>query len=719
MTLMPSTDDLIAAKKAQPGYGFQDFPDNDYFAAASSDDIAVELQAKVDEYYNYIVSSNLVELWRRSYRAYYGMRQNVGSSGWGVFEVGSLVASGDQGEMVRVKVNHFANLITHQLSAVTGSRPALECRAVNSDAQSLVAAQLGDGIVEYFMRERKIERNYFLAVETACVMAEGYVVLGWDATAGNQYGKGPNGAVLYDGDLVAKNFTPFQIIKDVAKNSDDEQSWYITHSKKNKFDLMTKYPSMANEIDKITCDSATSTDRSFADPSKIIAATSFGTAESDDVPYMEFYHKKTDSMPQGRYTVFCNGDCLLFDGPLPFRDVPVYRVAPKNIIGTSFGWTTAFDILALQELVDKLYTVVSSNVLGSGVQNFWSPPNNNINVSQLGGNRSLIESMVRPEVLQLLSTPAEVYNFIEKVESVMETLAGISAINRGDIPTNDMSGSAMALLASQAVTFSSQLQASTNQLLESIGTGMIQILTDFAATPRMAIIAGKQNRPMMKMFTGQNLEPINNVVCDAASAVSKTTSGKISIADNLLKAGMLKSPQEYLTLIETGNMEPLTRGPVMENFLIQQENESLLSGEAVTALRVDEHAQHIEEHKTLLSSPSSRKDGKLVANVLDHIAEHEKYAQWMQQNDPAYLAATQQPPLPFPTPPAPPSAAPAPPSAPMPNGAPAGIGGTMNTGNPIVEKAAAIKGPRMPSLPKGADPQSVASYQQLQQQQGQ
>lgn len=705
------TDAIIAQKKAQIVRPVDTM--STYFAAVPSEEIAKELQAKVDEYYNYIVSANLVELWRRSYRAYYGMRQNIGASGWGVFDVGDIKAAGDQGEITRIKVNHFANLITHQLSMVIGQRPALECRARNSDAQSLVSSLLGDGVVEYFMRERKIERNYFTAVETACITSEGYIVLGWNPKAGKEYGRGPNGSILYDGDLEAKNFTPFDVIKDVNKNSDDEQLWYITHSKINRYDLMARYPQLAPQLDQVSSDSTSMNYRTFADPSKIIAATSFGTQDNDDIPLMEFRHKKTDAVPQGRYTIFVNGDIKLFDGPLPFRDVGIYRVAPRNIIGTPFGWTPAFDILALQELLDKLYTIVSSNVLGSGVQNFWSPPNNNVQVSQLGGNRSLIESMVKPEVLQLLSTPAEVYNYINKIESVMETLMGISAINRGDLPTNDLSGSAMAFMASQAINFNSQLGASANGLLESLGTGMVQILTDFAATPRIAVISGKQNRPMMKTYSGKDLEPINNVVCDATSALSKTTAGKISIADNLLKANMVKTPEEYLTLIKTGNMEPMTRGPIMENFLIQQENEWLLEGKMVTALRIDAHAQHIEEHKTILGSPSAREDATLVKNTLDHIRQHEIEAQWLQQNDPAFLAATKQPPLPFPAPPQ----APQPPQpqapGPMSTGAIPGVGATMNPTSPIAQKAGEVRGPNLPNLPKGSDPRTQANYEQL------
>lgn len=688
-----------------------------YFAAAPTDEIAQELQAKVDLYYTYIGSANLAELWRRSYRAYYGMRQNSGANGWGIFDSGGLVASGDQGEIVRCKVNQFANLVTHQLSTATSNRPAVQCRAVNADAKSLVSARLGNGVLEYFLRERKIEINYSIAIETALVLSEGYIALGWDATKGKEYGRGPHGGVIYDGDLVATNFTPFQVIKDVTKNSEQEQSWVITHSKRNKYDLVSKYAkdnsNLQNQILSCSSDETTANYRSFADPSKIIAATSFGVQDSDDIPYMEFYHKKTDAMPEGRYSIFINGDILLFDGPLPFREVPVYRVAPKNIIGTPFGWTVAFDILALQELLDKLYTVVSSNVLGSGVQNFWLPPGSGVTTSQLGGNRALIESIVKPEVLDLLRTAPEVYAYINKVEQVMQTLAGVSAVSRGDLPSKDLSGSAMAFLASQAVTFSSGLQQSANQLLENVSTGCINILKDYASTPRIATIAGKQNVPQMLTYMGKDLEPINNVVCDATSAVSKTTAGKIAIADNLLKAGMVETPQEYITLVETGQMEPMTRNSIMENELIQQENQWLLEMKAPRALRTDRHDQHIQEHTTILSSPESRMNAELVMAVDAHIREHEQLKLQMQMQDPMFLASTQQAPSPFPQ-----QATPQPQQPQANVGNVAGIAATVNPQSAVAQKAETVRAPRLPSLPKGSDPQTQENYEQLKQAQG-
>jgi hypothetical protein len=94
--MLMDTDAVIAERKAAAGTQ-QDAPASHYWAACASEEIAQELQAKVDEYHAYIVSSNLAELWRKSYRAYYGMRQSTGTSGWGVFEAGQIICLGRPG----------------------------------------------------------------------------------------------------------------------------------------------------------------------------------------------------------------------------------------------------------------------------------------------------------------------------------------------------------------------------------------------------------------------------------------------------------------------------------------------------------------------------------------------------------------------------------------------------------------------------------------------
>ena len=68
-------------------------------------------------------------------------------------------------------------------------------------------------------------------------------------------------------------------------------------------------------------------------------------SDSDLIAQYTLYHKKTPMVPQGRILVFCDKECVLLDSPLPYKDIPIYRIAPSEHKGTSFGYTIGFDCL--------------------------------------------------------------------------------------------------------------------------------------------------------------------------------------------------------------------------------------------------------------------------------------------------------------------------------------------------------------------------------------
>ena len=665
----------------------------EYFAAASSEEIGSALQAKIDIYYAYLTGAALVDLWRKSFYAYYGMIPQSAMTGFGMFAIGTIVAGGSEGELAKVKINHLRNLITHQLTMTTGNRPALECRARNSDSKSLAQATLGDGIVDYYMREKSLEQHLKDAVELALVFGEGFVRLDWNENGGSAYAVGPDGGQQQQGDVYYRTYNPFDIIRDTTRVNAIDQDWFITHDVSNRFDEAAKYPHVEDELLNVSTDITSA--RRFIDPTKVIPSAGIGTRETDLIDVYTFMHKPTRALPAGRLTKIAQGGLVLFDGPFPFRAMPLHRISGADIIGSTFGWTLTFDILGIQELIDKLYSVVATNQLASGIQNFWQPPGNQLSKTQIAGGLNLLESVVKPEVLELCQTPAEIFNFITKLESVCETLSGVSAVNRGATPDNLKSGSALAFVAAQTVAFNSGLQGSYARLLENVGSSLVDILKDYAKIPQVAVIAGEFNRPLLKEFVGSDLEPISRVVVDAVSPMSKTTAGKIQIAQDLLGSGLIRNAREYLTVVNTGTLDPLTEGEMSEIILARAENEDLRSGKQVKALFFDDHKFHFLEHRAILGS-GARDDPMLVQNVGSHIQEHLSMYGQLQANNPMVLAMMGEPPMPQPQPP----------------GGP--VQKQLNATPQAQQQAAEIKKPRMPTMPQGADQASSEAYQQMQ-----
>ena len=650
-----------------------------YFASKPMAEIGADLEKLVEEYYSDLETSGLFSLLRKSYRAYYGIDSDYAS----LFDFKSIRPTGEQGELSKININHYRNLITHLLVMATAQRPAMEARATNTDYKSMSQTILAQGILEYYLREKRLERYLKEAVEQSLVFGEGFLSLRWDAHKGEQFGVDPEtGAVRYDGDIVYKVHSPLDVIRDKLR-AWDEQQWIVLRTYVNRFDLIAKYPEYAQKLGEL------------GGREELMSSYARAVTEDDkvnqDVAVYEFYHLKSEALPNGRHVLFCSSDVVLFDGPLPYRDLPVYRVASSDLLGSAFGYSHTFDLLPIQEAVNSLHSTALTNNASFGVQNIVIPKGADISVQNLAGGLNLIEEdaklgQIRP--LQLTATAPETYNYMDKLERTMETLSGVNQVSRGDPQASLKSGAALALVASQAIQFNSGLAQAYNMLLEQVGTATINLLRDYAKVPRIAMIAGKFNKSYMKEFTGDDLSQINRVVVDAASAISKTTAGRVEMANQLLQSGMIKTPDEYISVINTGRIEPLIEGQQAELMTIRRENELLREGQAPVAMVTDDHRLHIVEHKSVTADPDARNEPGVVQNTTAHIQEH---IDMLRNSDPDLLMLLGQQPLqPMGMPQG---------QMPMDQGQgqpmpPEGLPQTLDTGNPIADQQ-----PNMPSAP--------------------
>jgi hypothetical protein len=498
-----------------------------YFAADEGKRTVHELEKKSLAWYKDIQYNKYLDRIRRSWAAYHGAYYD---------ESHAVTFGGEQGELVNLAINHFRNLAQHMLVMVTATRPSFQARSVNTDRKSQVQTKLANGLLDYYMREKRLERHLKRAVEYAITMGSGFIKMEWNSTRGEIYDYiepieddivdfdddgnpiGMNGEIIesipiYEGDVEFSNLSPFDVVFDSTKETSDQHDWVLCRSFINKFDLAAKYPELAEDIIELpTKDEQYYTKRLTVSPYE----------KTDDVVVYEFYHRRTESMPNGRYLMFLEEDVILEDTPMPYRRLPVYRIAPADILGTPYGYTPMFDLLPIQDAVNSLYSTVMTNQSTFGVQNILNPRGNDVKVNQLEGGLNFIEynhQIGAPEPLQLTNTPGEIFNFLQMLEKAMETISGVNSVARGNPESSLRSGNALALVQSQALQFMSGLQQSYIQLIEDVGTGLIQLLQDFASTPRVAAIVGLSNRTELKEFKSSDIDKISRVVVDVGNAL--------------------------------------------------------------------------------------------------------------------------------------------------------------------------------------------------------
>lgn len=599
---------------------------NEYFAAADSKKCASTLLDKGQSFFNALRANSFLDKIIKQWQAYHGVYYNDMSY---AHEIGF---SGEQGELVTLPVNHYRNIADHMFTMITATRPSMQARAINTDYKSLAQTYLADGILDYYMRERKLEDAIKEATKMSIVLGAGFIKMEWNATSGEIYDTDPDTEEpIYEGDVEFTTLSPLDVVVDGTKESWNNE-WILVRSYQNKYNLMAKYPELADKIKGMPVKSEVNSYR-FA---------LFSNDQTEDIAVYEFFHKRTEAMPDGRYMLFVNEEIVLLDTKMPYSQLPIFRISPSNILGTPYGYTPMFDIFPIQEGINSLYSAIMTNQSALAVQNIFVHRDSDLNLRSLDGAMNIVEGTIKPEPLNLTETPKEVFEFLNLLIQSAETISGVNSVARGNPEASLKSGNALALVQSQALQFISGLQQSYVKLIEDVGTSLIRMLKDFASTPRVVAIVGKNNRPLLKEFNGDDLSYVNRVVVDLGNPLSKTTAGRVQMAEQMLQMKIIKNPQQYFQVINTGRLDSMYEGDMMELLLVKSENEQLLEGKPIQAALLDAHRMHIMEHKSVLADPDLRRNAELVQLTLKHIQEHIDY---LRNTDPDLLQLIGEQPL--------------------------------------------------------------------------
>jgi len=245
-----------------------------------------------------------------------------------------------------------------------------------------------------------------------------------------------------------------------------------------------------------------------------------------------------------------------------------------------------------------------------------NPEGNGLKVTDIGGLQFLNYKPAsasgggKPEPLQLPSTPSEVYRFSETLKANMQELSNINSTLRGAPPSNVTSGTMAATLSANAIEFAAPFAKAYHMCLEQAMFHALLCYKCFATVPQVLAIAGQgtaSKAAVVRNFVGADIGNLARVSLKTRSALSSTAAGISDIGEKLLKAGLIRSPQQYLELIETGNIQSLYETEQSENDLINAENDDLREGTSVRAMASDIHPQHVVQHKQVVNDPELRR----------------------------------------------------------------------------------------------------------------
>lgn len=653
---------------------------SDYFALAPPDKIGDKLWTKIEsDRATASLQTKLYGLLTKAALYYFG-RDLSGAATQGI------VRGGDQGELALVRVNHARSLVQTQQNLILASKIVWQPIATNSDFKSAAQTILAASVLEYYWRDRQVSKYFQRVLEEAIVFGEGFIYCPWNAELGEDIdlpridAEGNVTGKQRSGDFDFKTLSTWDVIRDPYKSTYDELDWIIVHTRENRYNLaaLVTDPKLRDDI--------------LNAPVSIIQRGEYYPGKqdtpTDDISVFTLYHKKTPICPEGLEVKFIGPDSILSYGPLTYEELPVYRVYSAELFGTPYAYSSFFEILGLQELVDSLHTCVATNQTTFGTQMIGAPDGTTVSPESFGGLKLLKypAGSGKPEAIQLTKSPAEVFNYIKDLVSDMEQLMGLNSVARGEPQSGEQSGAALALLEAKAKQQMSVLEGAYLRGVQSVGMGVIDTIRTKCPFPRRVAITGVANKSLERSeeFDKDSFDQIHRVQVDIGNPLSQTAAGRQQLADMYMQVlGPKMTGEQIEQVLSTGRLEPLTQSLQRELLLIRSENESISRGIPVQAMADDDHVLHMREHRGEMANPEVRANPQALNVYTTHQNEH-----WNLYNtvDPARLmvfgqqpppqmgppppgpGGPPQPPGPKPGPPEPPSLAPnAPPDPNLPS----------------------------------------------------
>lgn len=653
-----------------------DAPDSNYWGHLDGNDLGTAVVDRFRRFREWMSANGLLKKYRLQL-AYYHNEYRADPE---IPHCAIMQQFGSQGEYQYVSLNHLRSILKTVQASVVQNPPNFQCRASNADADSLESASLYQGVLDYYSRDLGLPRKINKCVELALVVDAGYALVEWDPMAVD--GDAPTDSGIWAGAPSVKVLTPWDVCFDVTKSSWGDLDWIIVRDWSDKEKLKAQFPEMADEIDSCATRSQVVQGHGEYEPNRF-SLQSF-TDMSNDCQLFKLYYRPTAWMPNGRFAMFLESGKVLMESPvgLVYPKLPVVRFVCDECPDLLLGYSPINEMLGCQEAVNSLVSAITTNANNYANQYVAAQIGTDLNPRLLATGQALLEfpaGAPPPQGLNLTAVPESLFQHLKDLLGYMEVLPGVSNPSRGQSGGANQTGSAMLFLAGQTTQNQGSMSDNYSQFSAAVMTALLHVLRTFARTQKTVRLMGR-NVASREIVLAHALADFDEVVVDLTNPMASSPAGKMAMAQQLLQYGNI-SPQDFLTVVTSGNLSAATDPAQETKYLLELENEWLMDGSQVLVNALDNHQEHIMTHTRLLATPWLRKPElaqqlgmqnapTIMQNVMNHIQQHMGFlagdagnqqatnagAQPGEPPGPNHPALGHSPPGPQPSPAAPPNA---------------------------------------------------------------
>lgn len=567
------------------------------------------------------------------------------------------------GFMRKMVCNHLYDLTKNRASRLIKFKPAVAVLPANDEFQDKVAAKSCEMLLEHINYTNDFDGRISLNLATyAMVQGESYLMVLWDKNRGDvspaykelsKKGRVPmldeNGQQVVDpqgnkiyvdkpvkiGDVVYQVQLASEMLLQRKQRFEDVE-YMFTMEPVSTDKLRVLYPKKASEIKD--------TQTQIYDYEKMEM-----TPTRREAMVYTFWHKRTDTFGSGRKIVFID-TAILENVEYPFShdELPCERFTdvewPGELRGKSFFET----VKGLTGSYNNLTNMIMRNILMVSHPK-WMVPAGSVALDRLGNDITLVQYKgPQPPVLaQAQTTPAEVYNFRDKLKEEFQQISGVFGVSRGEPPPGIKAGVALQFLSEQENERYNELVLKWNELNKKIARKALAVAGDYydEEDQRMVRIMGKGNAWMTKFFDAAYLKKDYDIRVQNSSALPKSVAARTqTLLDLNERFPQQFSAEQVIDMLDLAQSDKFLDLSAQAVRTAEAENERMMESqdeqeiEKLTPQEFENHLIHWKIHSHQMQSYAFKYTlpPEVQKRYEDHLMTHEFFMEQYAMKNPLF-----------------------------------------------------------------------------------
>ena len=371
------------------------------------------------------------------------------------------------------------------------------------------------------------------------------------------------------------------------------------------------------------------------------AATLYLDTEAKDNSVLLYTYMERPSvvMPEGRLVIVA-GDTLIFDGALPYRDIPLSQMKCHVVPGQFYGRSVIENLIPLQRsyngIKNKINDYINMAATGQMLIEEGSLDTEDLEGNGIAPGIPVVytRGSEKPELLPVPTLPSVITEQCDRIASDMEYVAGVSQLMvSGIAPSGITSGTAINTLRRIDSTRLSLTADNIRQAVRKLAVIWLQLYHDFGGTHRVLMASGSNEYAGVLYWSAEQINSFE-VIYETENELKDSNEERYQRLLSAIELGLYNTPDGKVSrkvlrkARESMGIE--NYGVTLEEDLQEQnarmENINFEKGEELRVFALDDHRIHLEEHRLYslqkVFRDIERKEPQKAERMYAHIEQH-------------------------------------------------------------------------------------------------